>query len=144
VRQARQNQQQTQLTLEDTRRGAVQSATQAWETLEATRASLDTTRAQIRSNELALEGVTREAGLGSRTTLDVLNAQQLLLNSRVTLVQNLSNLITANYGVAAAIGRLTAQDLGLHVPLYDQTAYYNAVRNKLAGVKDYATSQPGR
>ncbi len=144
VRQARQNQQQTQMTLEDTRRSAVQSATQAWETLEATRASLDTTRAQIKSNQLALEGVTREAGLGSRTTLDVLNAQQLLLNSRVTLVQNLANLITANYGVAGAIGRLTAQDLNLHVPQYDATAYYNAVRNKLAGVKDYATGQPGR
>jgi outer membrane protein len=144
VRQARQNQQQTQMTLEDARRGAVQSATQAWETLEATQASLATTRAQIKSNALALEGVTREAGVGSRTTLDVLNAQQLLLNSQVTLVQNLANLIIANYGVASAIGRLTARDLGLPVPLYDETAYYNAVRNRLAGVKDYATGQPGR
>ena len=144
VRQARQNQQQTQMTYEDARRSAVQSATQAWETLEATRASIVTTRAEIRSNEIALDGVRREAGIGSRTTLDILNAEQLLLGSRVTLVQNLSSLITASYAVAAAIGRLTARDMQLDVPLYDETAYYNAVRHRLAGLGDYALSQPGR
>ena len=86
----------------------------------------------------------REAIVGSRTTLDVLNAEQALLNSRVTLVQNLANLITASYTLAAAVGRLTARDLNLHVPLYDDTAYYTAVRNRLAGVSDYAQDQPGR
>ena len=82
--------------------------------------------------------------MGSRTTLDVLNAEQALLNSRVTLVQNLSNLITASYTLAAAMGRLSARDLNLNVPLYDETAYYNAVRDKLFGVGDYAQGQPGR
>ena len=82
--------------------------------------------------------------MGSRTTLDVLNAEQTLLNSRVTLVQNLASLVTNSYAVAAAIGRLTARDLSLNVPLYDETAYYNAVKNKLFGTGDYATSQPGR
>ena len=86
----------------------------------------------------------REAIVGSRTTLDVLNAEQALLNSRVTLVQNLSNLVTASYSLAAAIGRLTARDLNLNVPMYDETAYYNAVRQRLAGTGDYATTQPGR
>jgi outer membrane protein len=82
--------------------------------------------------------------VGSRTTLDVLNAEQLLLNTRVTLVQNLANLVTASYGVASGVGRLTARDLALPVPLYDETAYYNAVRNRWIGTGDYATSQPGR
>ena len=86
----------------------------------------------------------REAIVGSRTTLDVLNAEQSLLNSRVTLVQNLAQLVTASYGVAAAIGRLTARDLHLPVPLYDETAYYNAVKDKWVGLGDYATDQPGR
>ena len=99
---------------------------------------------QIRANEIALEGVEREAIVGSRTTLDVLNAQQALLNSRVTLVQNLAQLVTASYQVAAAIGRLTARDLHLPVPLYDETAYYNAVKDKWVGLGDYATDQPGR
>ena len=86
----------------------------------------------------------REAIVGSRTTLDVLNAQQTLLNLRTTLVQNLSQLVTSSYQVAAAIGRLTARDLHLPVPLYDETAYHLAVRNKWVGLSDYATDQPGR
>jgi outer membrane protein len=117
---------------------------QAWETLVAAKASADSTREAIRANEVALEGVEREAIVGSRTTLDVLNAQQALLNSRTTLVQNLAQVVTASYGVAAALGRLTARDLHLPVPLYDDTAYFNAVKNKWAGLGDYAKDQPGR
>jgi outer membrane protein len=144
VRQARQQEQQTRRQLDDARRQAIQQATQAWETLAAARATADSTRSQIRANSIALEGVEREAIVGSRTTLDVLNAQQALLNSQVTLVQNLANLVTASYSVAAAIGRLTARDMNLPVALYDETAYYNAVRNRWAGTGDYATGQPGR
>ncbi len=144
VRQARQTEQQNRKTVEDIRRQAIQSAAQSWETLTAARSTIDSTRAAIRANQIALEGVQREAIVGSRTTLDVLNAEQALLNSRVTLVQNLSNLVTASYAVASAIGRLTARDLNLNVPLYDETAYYNAVRQRLFGTGDYATGQPGR
>ena len=74
----------------------------------------------------------------------MLNATQALLTSRTTLVQNLAQLISASYAVAAAIGRLTARDLHLSVPLYDDTAYYNEVKNKWVGLGDYATNQPGR
>jgi outer membrane protein len=144
VRQARQSQQQTQKLIDDAKRTAIQNSVQAWDTLVAAKAAADSTRAQIRANEVALEGVEREAIVGSRTTLDVLNATQLLLNSRTTLVQNLAQVITASYGVAAAIGRLTARDMHLPVPLYDDTAYYNAVKDRWAGLGDYATSQPGR
>jgi outer membrane protein len=144
VRQARQTQEQTQRLLDDARRTAVQNAVSAWETLTAARAAADSTRAQIRANEIALEGVEREAIVGSRTTLDVLNAQQQLLTSRTSLVLNLAQLVNASYAVAAAVGRLTARDMHLPVPLYDETAYYAAVRNKWVGLGDYATNQPGR
>lgn len=144
VRQARQTQQQTDRAIEDARRTAVQNAVQSWSTLEGARSAAASTRAQIRANEIALEGVVREAIVGSRTTLDVLNAQQTLLLSRTRLVQNLSQLVTASYQVAVAIGRLTARDLHLPVPLYDETAYYQAVRNKWVGLGDYAADQPGR
>ena len=144
VRQARQTEQQNRKVVDDVRRQAIQSAAQSWETLTAARSTIESTRSQIRANQIALEGVQREAIVGSRTTLDVLNAEQALLNSRVTLVQNLSNLVTASYAVASAIGRLTARDLNLNVPLYDETAYYNAVRQRLFGTGDYATGQPGR
>ena len=144
VRQARQAEQQTQRLIDDAKRTAVQNAVQAWDTLVAAKASADSTRAQIRANEIALEGTEREAIVGSRTTLDVLNATQLLLQSRTTLVQNLAQVITASYGVAVAIGRLTARDLHLPVPLYDETAYYQAVKDRWVGLGDYATNQPGR
>ena len=144
VRQARQAEQQTQRLIDDAKRTAVQNAIQAWDTLVAAKAAADSTRAQIRANEIALEGTEREAIVGSRTTLDVLNATQLLLTSRTTLVQNLAQVITASYAVAVAIGRLTARDLHLPVPLYDETAYYQAVKDRWVGLSDYATSQPGR
>ncbi len=144
VRQARQAQQQSNRLIDDAKRTAVQSAVQAWDTLAAARAAANSTRAQIRANQIALEGVEREAIVGSRTTLDVLNATQSLLNSRTTLVQNLSQVITGSYSVAAAIGRLTARDMHLPVPLYDETAYYEAVKNRWVGLGDHATNQPGR
>jgi outer membrane protein len=144
VRQAKQTEQQSAKLVSDAQRTAVQAAVNAWETLVAATAAAASTRSQIRSNEVALEGVEREAIVGSRTTLDVLNAEQALLNSRVTLVQNLAQLVTASYQVAQAIGRLTARDLRLPVPLYDETAYYEAVKNKWFGLGDYATNQPGR
>jgi outer membrane protein len=144
VRQAKQLEQQTSRQVDDARRTAVQNAVQSWETLSAAKAAADSTREQVRANAVALEGVEREAIVGSRTTLDVLNAQQALLNSQTTLVQNLSQVVTASYQVASALGRLTARDLRLQVPLYDETAYYEAVKNKWAGLGDYATDQPNR
>jgi outer membrane protein len=144
VRQARQTEQQSRKTVDDTRRQVIQAALSSWETLVAARATIDSTRAQVRANEIALEGTQREAIVGSRTTLDVLNAEQALLQSRSTLVQNLASLVTSSYGVASAIGRLTAKDLNLNVPLYDSTAYYNTVHDRLFGTGDYELSQPGR
>jgi outer membrane protein len=144
VRQARQSQQQSRKLVDDARRAARQAAIQAWETLIAARSTVTSTRSQITADRIALEGVEREAIVGSRTTLDVLNAQQLLLQAQVTLVQNLASLVTASYQVAAAVGRLTARDLNLPVPLYDETAYYASVRDRWFGTGDYATDQPGR
>ncbi len=144
IRQARQQEEQTRRQVDDARRASIQLLVSAWETFQAAKATADSTRAQIRSNQIALEGVQREAIVGSRTTLDVLNAEQSLLNSRSTLVQNLANVVTASYSVASAVGRLTARDLALPVPLYDETAYYQAVHDRWIGTGDYATGQPGR
>jgi outer membrane protein len=144
IRAARQTEQQSRRLVDDAKRTAVQQVISAWETYQAAKSTIDSTRTQIRSNQIALEGTQREAIVGSRTTLDVLNAEQTLLNSRTTLVQNLANLVTASYQVTSAVGRLTARDLNLQVPLYDETAYYQAVRNRWIGTGDFATGQPGR
>lgn len=138
VRQARQSAQQARQVVEDQRRAATQVATQAFETLTAARAQVESVRAQIRAAEIALDGVQREAIVGSRTTLDVLNAEQELLNARVSLVRALADVITASHQLAASVGRLTARDLNLPVQLYDMEAYYREVRNRWIGFGDYA------
>ncbi|MBU8540102.1 TolC family outer membrane protein [Falsiroseomonas tokyonensis] len=138
VRQARQSAQQARQVVDDQRRQATQQATSAWETLNAARAQVDSVRAQIRAAEIALDGVQREAIVGSRTTLDVLNAEQELLNARVSLVRALANVITASHSLAASVGRLTARDLSLPVQIYDMEAYYREVRNRWIGFGDYA------
>jgi outer membrane protein len=124
--------------VDDQRRTATQQATQAWEQLQSSKAQVDSARSQIRAAEIALDGVQREAIVGSRTTLDVLNAEQELLNARTSLVQALATVVSQSYILASAIGRLTAQDLGLAVDAYDMRAYYNAVRNRWVGLGDYS------
>ena len=144
IRQARQNYLQAVRQTEDAQRAAREQAVQAFETLSAARASIASSRVAVRSSEIALEGLEREALVGSATTQEVLIGQQNLLSAEITLVQNVTSLVTASYGVASAIGRLTASDLGLSVPLYDETAYYRAVRGLLWGSGDRAVNQPGR
>jgi outer membrane protein len=143
IRQAVQLRENARQEVELQRRTAIQNAEQFWETLVATRATISSTRAEIAANQIALDGTEREAIVGSRTTLDVLNAQQLLLQSQVTLVQDLANLVIASYNVGSAVGRLTARDIGLHVPLYDDNAYYDAVKNAWVGTGDPTANTVG-
>ncbi|GAA0579777.1 TolC family outer membrane protein [Craurococcus roseus] len=138
VRQARQQAQQFRQTVDEQRRAATQQAVQAWEQYQSSRAQVDSQRAAIRASEIALDGVQREAIVGSRTTLEVLNQEQELLQNRTNLVQALATAVLQSYTLAAAVGRLTAQDLGLDVEPYDMRAYYNAVRNRWAGLGDYS------
>ncbi len=144
IRQARQLIQQALKSIDDSKRTAAQQAAAAWNAYVGAKATIVSTRQQISANEVALQGTEREAIVGTLTTLDVLNAQQALLNSQVTLVQNLATLVNASYSLAQAVGRLTARDLGLQVPLYNDLAYYNAVKNLWIGTGDAATHQPGR
>jgi outer membrane protein len=133
IRQAKQNQDAAVQSLEYDRRAAVQSASQAWETLIAAQAAITSSQAAVKANRIALEGTEREAIVGTATTLDVLQVQQNLLTAETTLVENLASMVTASYGVAEAIGRLTARDLKLPVPYYNEVAYYDSVRDALAG-----------
>lgn len=84
----------------------------------AKRASED----QIKAAQIAFEGLREEAKLGARTTLDVLNAEQELLNARAGLIQAVTQEYLAAYGILSAAGQLTAKRLGLPVPEYDPAA----------------------
>ncbi len=97
--------------------------------LLAARAQLEATDRQIRAARIAFQGVREEATLGARTTLDVLDAEQSLLDAETSRVTARANLYVAAYSVLSATGRLTAKDLRLPVQLYDPEGYYNFVKD---------------
>jgi outer membrane protein len=133
IRQARDQVQYAYSAVIDAQRTAVQQATQAWEGLKASKAAIFSTRAQIKADAIALDGTERQEIVGTRDTLDVLNAQQLLFNAQTTQIQNIANEVEQSYAIAAAIGRLTATDLALPVTHYDDLKYYDTVKDALFG-----------
>jgi len=144
VRQARQQAVGAHREVDVQRRTALQLAASNWQQMMAYQAAITSNRTAVSANVIALDGIERQAIVGTSTTFAVLQQQETLLQSQIALVQSLSNLVQSSYNVAAAIGRLTAADLKLGVPLYDEKAYYNAVRDRLWGISDYAVKQPGR
>jgi outer membrane protein len=79
--------------------------------------------------------VREEARVGQRTTLDVLNAQQTLVNARVSLVTAQRDRVVASYTLLSAVGRLSPQVLGLRAPIYNPQVHYRQVRDSWAGVR---------
>ncbi len=122
------------MTAAQSEREAIEDVTNAWEGFAAARASIKSAQDQVNASEIAYEGVRQEAEVGARTTLDVLNAEQELLNARVTLVTNQRNEYVAAYTLLAAMGRLTAGDLGLPVEVYDPVPHSDSVAGQLIGV----------
>ena len=92
-------------------------------------------QAQVTASEIALNGVREEAKAGQRTTLDVLNAQQALVNARVALVTAQHDRVVASYSVLSTVGRLSPQVLGLATTVYDPSVHYQQVRDSWAGVR---------
>ena len=133
LRQAKQTAGQQRFVADQARLDARNSATQAWENFAAFSASIESFKAQINANEIALEGTQREAEVGSRTVLDVLTAEQTLLNSRTSLVRAQHDQFLAAHQLLSAIGKLTGADMGLAGPLYDPTAHYNDVEFQAFG-----------
>ncbi|MGR3512575.1 MAG: TolC family outer membrane protein [Paracoccaceae bacterium] len=101
----------------------------AYANLAVAVASIDASSRQVEAARLALEGVREEFQLGARTTLDVLDQEQEVLDAQTNLVSATVDRQIAVYQVLDAMGRLTAQRLALNVPIYDPAAYYNAVKD---------------
>jgi len=133
VREARQTAVQRRIQIEESRRQVVENAIRAWEGLTTARATIESRQSQVRSSEIALEGVRQEALVGSRTTLDTLDSEQELLDARVQLVQAQRDEMVAAFSVLSATGQLSARQLGLRVPTYDHVKHYKQVRDKWWG-----------
>jgi len=124
IRQAKELNSQARLTVLDVQRGVNQFVSNSWEALRAARASTVATESGVKAEQLAFEGVQQELEVGSRTTLDVLNEQQTLLNAQVALVRSQHDEVVAGYQLLASVGKLTAKELGLPVQLYDPSENY--------------------
>ncbi|MEL6807645.1 MAG: TolC family outer membrane protein [Pseudomonadota bacterium] len=97
--------------------------------LVAARSSIVASEEEVRASQVAFEGVREEATLGARTTLDVLDAEQDLLDAQTTRISAQVDQYVASYQVLESMGLLTAQRLGLPVQIYDPVAYYNLVKD---------------
>ncbi len=128
VREARAAADQARLSGLTVRRQVIEGATNAWNNYLAALAVIESSREAVRANEIAFEGVEQEALVGLRTTLDVLNAEQELLNSRLELVRAERDLTVASYALLQAMGQLDAQSLGLPVEAEDVRSRFEEAR----------------
>jgi outer membrane protein len=135
IRQSKENLAQQRLNLETTRDQTRATTVTAWGQLEAGKAQVRSAQAQVTASEVALNGVREEAKAGQRTTLDVLNAQQALVNARVALVTAQHDRVVASYSVLNAVGRLSPQVLNLATTTYDPSQHYYQVRDSWFGVR---------
>jgi outer membrane protein len=135
VRQGKETLGQRRIELDVARDQVRQAVISAWGGLDAARAQIRAAEAQISAEQLVLSGVMEERRVGQRTTLDVLNAQQDLLDARLSLVNAQHDRVIASYALLAAVGGLSAERLGLAVQRYDPTHHYIQVRDKWGGVR---------
>lgn len=120
---------QARATLLNVSRQVDQAVGIAWANIDVAGAQIRAIDQQISAAQQAYDGVREEATLGARTTLDVLDAEQSLLEARADKITAEANLQLAHYQLLSAMGVLTVKDLNLGIPTYDPSAYYNAVRD---------------
>ena len=124
---------QRRLELEAQRRQAEQNALVAWQDYRSAQGRIASYEAQERAARVAVEGTTREYDLGLRLVSDLLNNQLEYFRSQIDLLGAQRDLRIAAFQVLAAVGRLTAADLGLHVDKYDVDRHFQKVRDRWWG-----------
>ncbi|HEY0144988.1 MAG TPA: TolC family outer membrane protein [Methylovirgula sp.] len=135
VRQAKEQLSQAELQMDLQRTQVRASVVSNWGLLDTAKAVIISDDSAVKSAEIALEGVREEARVGQRTTLDVLNAQQTLLNARVSLVSAQRDRVVASYATLASVGELSSDQLGLDIVRYDPTVHFNQVKDKWFGLR---------
>jgi outer membrane protein len=135
VRQAKHTHISTIQEIEQERAAIEAEVVTRWSQLMAVRAQLESDNAQVTANSTALAGVREEERVGQRTLLDVLNAEQELLDSQVQLATTKRNLVVAAYALRSAIGQLDVATVGAASTVYDPTIHHQEVRRKWIGTR---------
>ncbi|MBQ8557705.1 MAG: TolC family outer membrane protein [Alphaproteobacteria bacterium] len=133
IRAAKQTENQYRILLAKIKQDVRAQTISAWENYASNKAQIKSLKDQIKASKIALDGVIREAQVGSRTVLDVLDAEQEHLDNQVSLVKVHRDEIVSAYALLSAVGQLNPEDLKLDVPTYDDKKYYNKVKNKWFG-----------
>jgi len=114
LRKAQEIRNQKELLYEDSKKAVETDIANAWSNYQSSKSVLDSIRAQVRAAEIANEGITLEYESGDRrTTLEVIQSQTILLNSRINLANSERNFLVSQFDLLSAVGRLTAKQLNL-------------------------------
>lgn len=135
TRQAKELSSQSRLVLEQVRNQARTAAVGAWVSNEGAKTAVSAAEAEVRAAAVALQGVQREAQGGQRTTVEVLNSQQDLVNAKARLIGAQRDRVIASYTLLSAIGRLDVKTLGLNTPDYLPEVHYHQVRDAWHGLR---------
>ena len=132
VRQAQARQSQLLETITATDRLTEETVTNSFNQLRAARAVIDSSKIAVDANALAAEGVRQENQVGTRTVIEVLNAEQELLTTQVNLVTARREEQVAAYSLLASVGAAEAVALRVPVSEYDAVSNAHTVRNRLS------------
>ena len=135
IRQAKEQLGSAQFQVDVSRDNVRAAVISSWGLLTSSKAAVMADQAQVNAAEIALNGTREEARVGQRTTLDVLNAQQTLLNARVQLVGAQRDRVVASYAILASCGRLSASLLTLKIQPYNPVVHFEQVKDKWFGLR---------
>jgi outer membrane protein len=136
IRQSKETLGQQRLTLDVNRDQARATVVQSWGQRDAAQSQITAATSAVNAAEVALNGVREEAHVGQRATIDVLNAQQELVNARLALITAQHDRVIASYALLAAVGGLSMRRLRLDVAIYDPMVHYQQVRDAWIGVRN--------
>ena len=143
VRQAQARQDQARETTTGTERAVIAQARSAWSTWQAANDVIASSQVAVDAAQLSLEGVRAENSVGNRTVLDILNAEQELVNAQVTLVTARRNAYVAGFNLLVTMGRAQARDLGFEdATIYDPNQHYQQARRSLSDWGEDTTMAP--
>lgn len=120
---------QRQIQIAEAERLVRQNVINAWNEYQSSKAQIEAINTQIQSAEVALEGVREEASVGTRTVLDILDAEEELVNAQVSLVIAQKDVAISQFQLLQSMGSLNAKTLELDVPYYSYVALMEDLDN---------------
>jgi outer membrane protein len=135
TRQAKELAAQSRLVLDQIRNQARTAAVGAWVTNEGAKVAVTASESEVRAAGIALQGVSKEAQGGQRTTVDVLNSEADLISAKARLIGAQRDRVIASYTLLSAVGRLDVKTLALNTPDYLPEVHYHQVRDAWHGLR---------